>query len=66
MNIKPTPEFLEACRRVLGADDPRTVITAMRAGGPVIDELRTVHAEIVAQKQPAQDLDNDCSSASTQ
>ena len=25
MNIKPTEELLEACRRVLGADDPRTV-----------------------------------------
>jgi hypothetical protein len=34
-----TPEFLAACRHVLGADDPRTVLTAMRERDPRMQEV---------------------------
>jgi hypothetical protein len=50
-SFKPTEEFLEACRRVLGGDDPATVLTAMAAGGPLVAEVKAVHAEIVERKR---------------
>src|SRR6516225_600437 len=37
--IKPTPEFLAACRRVFGDDSPATVIGAIRDGDPRMNEV---------------------------
>jgi hypothetical protein len=51
MNIRPTPEFLEACRILLGDDSPAAVLTAIRAGGPLMDDVRLVHELIVKSKQ---------------
>jgi hypothetical protein len=44
MITRPTPEYLEACRIVLGDDSPRTVLTLIQEGSPLIDEVRRVHA----------------------
>jgi hypothetical protein len=51
MNITPTPEFLEAYRRVTGSDDtsPAAVIAAVRS--PMMDEIRRVHAGIMRTKE---------------
>jgi hypothetical protein len=48
MDITPTPEFLEAYRRVTGSDDtsPAAVILAMRDAA-TMHEIRRVHAEIM-------------------
>ena len=48
MDIGPTPEFREACRLVLGGDDPATVIGARQAANqrPWESVLR-VHEEIL-------------------
>jgi hypothetical protein len=53
MDIRPTPEFLEACRRVLGGDDPATVLGAMRNDDPEpFNRVRDLHAEILrAQRE---------------
>jgi hypothetical protein len=37
--MKPTPEFLAACRRVFGDDSPATVIGAIRDGDPRMNEV---------------------------
>ena len=42
----PTPEFLTACRIVLGTDDAGSVFSALRLGGPDAHRLRIVHAAI--------------------
>jgi hypothetical protein len=52
MNIAPTPEFLEACRRVLGDTfdgSPAQVIAAMR-DERLADRIRDTHTEIVRAK----------------
>jgi|SRR6516164_6689579 len=51
MDITPTPEFLEACRRILGGDDPATVLGAMMDGDPRMDYVRALHADLVEQKR---------------
>jgi hypothetical protein len=51
MDIGPTPELREACRRVLGGDDPATVIDAIRAGDARWRRVQEVHAEILAAKR---------------
>jgi hypothetical protein len=51
MNITPTPEYLEACRVVLGDDSPRTVLDLMMKGSPLMDEVRRAHAEILDRKR---------------
>ena len=49
-DITPTPEFLEAYRRVTGSDDtsPRAVYTALSDDG-TMQEIRRVHAEMLRQ-----------------
>ena len=48
MNIAPSDEFLRACRLVLGADDPVTVLAVMRTTDrALIAKLLAVHAELV-------------------
>ena len=51
MDIKPAPEFLDACRRVLGGDDPATVLSAMANGDRRMDQVRAVHAELLLIKE---------------
>jgi hypothetical protein len=51
MITKPTPEYLEACRIVLGDDSPRTVLTLTQEGSPLMDEVRRVHADIIDAKR---------------
>jgi hypothetical protein len=50
MDITPSPEFLAACRIVLGGDSPTIVLSAIMNSGPELDEIRRVHAEIVELK----------------
>ena len=50
MDIAPTPEFREACWRVLDGDDPATVVGAIMKEA-VQDELRALHADLVDAKQ---------------
>jgi hypothetical protein len=54
-HISPSPAFREACRRVLGADDPGTVIPALR-NPELLDLIRTVHWDILqeAERKAAQ------------
>jgi hypothetical protein len=48
MNIAPSDEFLRACRLVLGADDPATVLAVMRTTDhELIAKLLAAHAELV-------------------
>jgi len=56
MNIKPAPEFLEACRRVLGGDDPATVLSAMINGDPRMDQVRAVHADLLLIEESKEPL----------
>jgi hypothetical protein len=51
MNITPTPEYLEACRFVLGDDSPAFVLGHLMQGSPLMDEVRRVHAEIVDKRR---------------
>jgi hypothetical protein len=52
MDIGPTPEMSEACRRVLGSDDPETVINAIREpGGARWRRVEEIHAEILEAKR---------------
>jgi len=51
MDITPPAEFREACRRILGGDDPRTVLSAMMSGDPRMDLVRSVHADILLEKE---------------
>jgi len=51
MDITPTPEFLEACRRVLGGDDPATVLGAIRRDDRRMNEVYAIHADLVRSKQ---------------
>jgi hypothetical protein len=51
MDISPTPEYLLACRIVLGDDSPRTVLGAMMSGSPLLDDVRMIHADIVRFKR---------------
>ncbi len=51
MDITPAPEFLEACRRVLGADTPDVVIPALRDEW-LAEKIQQVHAGILAAKEP--------------
>jgi hypothetical protein len=55
MNLTPTPEFLEAFRRVTGSDDtsPRTVLPVIREHASLLREVRRVHAEIMKAKAAA-------------
>jgi hypothetical protein len=46
----PTPEYLEACRIVVGDDNPRTVLTLIQEGSPQMDEVRRVDADIIGAK----------------
>jgi hypothetical protein len=46
-DITPTPEFREACRAVLGGNDPATVLGAMARGDQRIGEVREVHRCLV-------------------
>jgi hypothetical protein len=46
-DITPTPEFREACRAVLGGDDPATVLGAMARGDQRIGEVREMHRRLV-------------------
>ena len=39
MITRPTPEYLEACRIVFGDDSPRTVLTLIQEGSPLMDEV---------------------------
>ena len=39
-----SPEFLAACRRVLGDDSPRTVLPAIRNGDPRMNEVYALAA----------------------
>jgi hypothetical protein len=54
MNISPTPEYLAACRLVLGDDSPATILTAIMEGNPLMDEVRRIHAEIIDGERGAQ------------
>ena len=48
MNIRPSDEFLAACRFVLGDDSPATVISVLRTTDrDLIAKLLAVHAELV-------------------
>ena len=47
MDITPAPEFLEACRRVLGGDDPATVLGVIINGDPRMRQVRAVHADLL-------------------
>jgi hypothetical protein len=46
-DITPTPEFREACRAVLGGDDPATVLGAIARGDQRIGEVREMHRRLV-------------------
>jgi hypothetical protein len=48
MNIGPTPEMREACRRVLGSDNPETV---REPGGFRLRRVEEIHAEILEAKR---------------
>jgi hypothetical protein len=48
MNIGPSPAYCAACRYVLGGDDPRTVIGAIRQGGRPIERVHDIHVAILA------------------
>jgi hypothetical protein len=50
VECKPTPEFLEACRNVIGSDTPGDVFTALRDTGTML-EIREEHAKIMRAKQ---------------
>jgi hypothetical protein len=48
VNIRPSDEFLAACRFVLGDDSPATVISVLRTTDrDLIAKLLAVHAELV-------------------
>lgn len=51
MDIGPTPEFREACRHILGGDDPATVLGAMRNDDPRMEDVRALHADLVEGKR---------------
>jgi hypothetical protein len=52
VDIGPTPEMREACRRVLRSDNPETVINAMREpGGFRWRRVEEIHAEILEPKR---------------
>ena len=52
MDDTPTKEFLAACRLVLGADDPATVIGALQsADSDLIERLDFTHRSIVELAQ---------------
>lgn len=51
MNIGPTPEMREACRRILGCNDPATVLGAIRNGDPRWEDVEGLHADILEQKR---------------
>jgi hypothetical protein len=45
----PTSEFLEACRTVLGSDDPETVLAVLTShDDELISQLISAHDKIVA------------------
>jgi hypothetical protein len=46
-DMSPTPEFREACRAVLGGDDPATVLGAIARGDQRIGEVREMHRRLV-------------------
>jgi hypothetical protein len=46
-DITPTPEFREACRAVLGGDDPATLFGVMARGDQRIGEVREMHRRLV-------------------
>lgn len=48
MNIAPSDQFLAACRQVLGADDPATILGVLQSRDQqLIARLRHAHADIV-------------------
>jgi hypothetical protein len=49
-DITPNREYREACRRVLGDDDPQTVLNAIRHQPLLIAKVRRVHREIIKAK----------------
>ena len=52
MNIAPSDEFLRACRLVLGADDPVTVLQVLQSRDPqLVDRIREAHVEIVEARR---------------
>lgn len=40
------PFFREACRRVLGKDDPDTLVEVLASGGPVLEQVEAVMLEL--------------------
>jgi hypothetical protein len=48
MNISPSPEFLAACRKLLGNDSPETIIAVLQSHDQeLFDQLRRALAELV-------------------
>lgn len=54
MDVGPTPEFRQACREVLGGDDPATVINGLRS--EKADLVRQRHAEILEESAVDRDV----------
>ena len=42
IDLTPSPEFLAACRKVLGDDSPSTVLGAIRERDPRMNEVRAL------------------------
>ena len=57
MNTTPRPEFLEACRRVLGDDNRAVVLGAMMQDDPRMDEVNAIHADLVISKETEKPCD---------
>jgi hypothetical protein len=52
MNISPSPEFLAACKQVLGADDPATVLQVLQSRDQqLVDRIREAHVDIVEARR---------------
>ena len=52
MNIAPSPEFLAACKQVLGDASPATVLQVLQSRDQqLVDRIREAHVEIVEARR---------------
>ena len=52
MNIRPSDEFLAACRFVLGDDSPATIIGVLQScDQQLVDRIREAHVELVESRR---------------